>query len=179
MHGHVAIELFRATASSSMNSSKVISIPIPFSNEMLLVFLSPVNCNARCRSWSLGGNRCRARGRVRRAWHCSPLRPASSPARSSVWTEATVAPSDCASLACASTVCCRPDRIISTPPAAAATRILLEKARQAGHWPLPSNGQAARTSLAHAFQFGAHLSPADRSPSDRDTLFGHFLCFLP
>ena len=45
--------------------------------------------------------------------------PASSPARSSVWIEATVVPSDCASLACASTVC-SPDRIIATPAAAAA-----------------------------------------------------------
>src|SRR5690606_12579679 len=41
------------------------------------------------------------------------------PARSSVWIEATVVPSDCASFACASTVW-RAERIIATPAAAAA-----------------------------------------------------------
>ena len=45
--------------------------------------------------------------------------PASSPARSSTWIEATVVPSDCASFAWASTVA-RPERTMATPAAAAA-----------------------------------------------------------
>jgi hypothetical protein len=109
--------------------------------------------------------------------------PASSPARSSVWIEATVVPSDWASLACASTVS-RPERTIATPAAVAAATAAAARhahaARETGepgirrlHLPAQPP-EAARPGLAHAFQLGAHLSPADRRKAD-----GHTLVWMP
>ena len=95
--------------------------------------------------------------------------PASSPARSSVWIEATVVPSDCASLACASTVC-SPERTIATlaavaavTAAAIATVTRREKAASrafAAFISRPRRPKAARPGFADTLEFGAHVPSA-------------------
>ena len=108
--------------------------------------------------------------------------PASSPARSSTWIEATVVPSDCASFACASTVA-SPERIIATPAAAAAAMAAavatFTRAREGGE---PGVGrlhlaaepaEAAVAGLADALELGADLAAADDGEPDADALLSH------
>ena len=108
--------------------------------------------------------------------------PASSPARSSTWIEATVVPSDCASFAWASTVA-RPERIIATPEAAAAaiaaavaifTRA--EKAARrvfAASISRPKPAEAAVAGLADALELGPDLAAADHGEPDADAFLSH------
>ena len=108
--------------------------------------------------------------------------PASSPARSSTWIEATVVPSDCASFACASTVA-SPERIMATPAAAAAATAAavatFTRAREGGEPGVgrlhlaPEPAEAAVAGLADALELGADLAAADDGEPDADTLFSH------
>ena len=77
--------------------------------------------------------------------------PASSPARSSTWIEATVVPSDCASFAWASTVA-SPERTMATPRGGrrgdrgrGGDLHPRARRRRAGRSPPPSRGRAGRS----------------------------------